>query len=147
MHILFKKNLKYYLNISSAMEPKHMLLMLMIVLVGCQQAVDDHMGCAPGEIAKNGCELAEENNADIFEQKNEAEVITENVNYGSAVGFLARPKQDGKYPAVVMIHEWWGLNENIKDMAILLAQEGYVVLAVDLYNGNVATTQDEARTL
>ncbi|HEX2405930.1 MAG TPA: dienelactone hydrolase family protein, partial [Nitrososphaeraceae archaeon] len=44
------------------------------------------------------------------------------------------------FPAVVMIHEWWGLNENIKNMADTLAQEGYVVLAVDLYNGQVANT-------
>ena len=43
-------------------------------------------------------------------------------------------QQQQKLPAVVMIHEWWGLNDNIKDMANELANEGYVVLAADLYN-------------
>src|SRR5919112_704796 len=52
-----------------------------------------------------------------------------------------------KLPAVVMIHEWWGLNDNIKDMANELASEGYVVLAADLYNGEVATTPDKAMQL
>ena len=51
------------------------------------------------------------------------------------------------FPAVVMIHEWWGLNENIKNMAESLAKEGYVVLAVDLYNGQVANTTESAQNL
>ena len=46
-----------------------------------------------------------------------------------------------------MIHEWWGLNDNIKEMAKKLASNGYVVLAVDLYGGHIATTSDEARNL
>jgi carboxymethylenebutenolidase len=52
-----------------------------------------------------------------------------------------------KLPAVVMIHEWWGLNDNIKDMANELASEGYVVLAADLYNGEVATESSRAMEL
>ncbi len=51
------------------------------------------------------------------------------------------------FPAVVMIHEWWGLNDNIKNMAENLAKEGYVVLAVDLYNGQVANTTELAQSL
>ena len=50
-------------------------------------------------------------------------------------------------PAVIMIHEWWGLNDNIRAMADRLAAEGYIVFAVDLFRGNVATTADEARLL
>jgi carboxymethylenebutenolidase len=46
-----------------------------------------------------------------------------------------------------MIHEWWGLNDHIKDMADELASEGYVVLAADLYNGKVATNPNRAREL
>ena len=56
-------------------------------------------------------------------------------------------QQQQKLPAVIMIHEWWGLNDNIKDMADELASEGYVVLAADLYNGEVATTPDKAMQL
>lgn len=44
-----------------------------------------------------------------------------------------------------MIHEWWGLNDNIKEMARLLASQGYQVLAVDLFNGSVAQTPEQAR--
>jgi carboxymethylenebutenolidase len=48
-------------------------------------------------------------------------------------------------PAVIMIHEWWGLNDNIRAMAERLAGEGYIVLAVDLFGGETATTPEEAR--
>ena len=50
-------------------------------------------------------------------------------------------------PAVIMIHEWWGLNDNIRSMADRLAGEGYIVFAVDLYAGGVARTPGEARAL
>ena len=50
-------------------------------------------------------------------------------------------------PAVIMIHEWWGLNDNIRAMAERLAAEGYIVLAVDLFGGEVATTPGAAREL
>jgi len=50
-------------------------------------------------------------------------------------------------PAVIMIHEWWGLNDNIRAMADRLAAEGYIVFAVDLYAGNTASTPSEARAL
>ena len=55
--------------------------------------------------------------------------------------------QQQKLPAVVMIHEWWGLNDNIKEMADELAGEGYVVLGADLYIGEVATDPNRAREL
>ena len=50
-------------------------------------------------------------------------------------------------PAVIMIHEWWGLNDNIRAMADRLAGEGYIVFAVDLFAGKVASTPGEARVL
>jgi len=62
-------------------------------------------------------------------------------------GFLAEPEAEGVYPGVIMIHEWWGLNDGIKDTAVQLASKGYVVLAVDLYDGKVAATPQEARNL
>ena len=51
------------------------------------------------------------------------------------------------FPAVIMIHENKGLNDNIKNMANLLAKEGYVILAVDLFNGEVTTDQERASEL
>lgn len=50
-------------------------------------------------------------------------------------------------PAVIMIHEWWGLNDNVRAMADRLAGEGYIVFAVDMYAGKVAESPDEARDL
>jgi carboxymethylenebutenolidase len=67
--------------------------------------------------------------------------------YANASGFLARPAGDGSYPGVVMVHEWWGLNDNIKEMARQMASEGYVVLAADLYGGQVATERSQAQPL
>lgn len=93
----------------------------------------------------HGREPAEEPN--VAGEAGSLNVTTENVNYyGNVEGYLARPAEDGAYPGVVMIHEWWGLNDNIRTMADRLASEGYVVLAVDLFNGSVATTPEEARS-
>jgi carboxymethylenebutenolidase len=50
-------------------------------------------------------------------------------------------------PALIVIHEWWGLNDNVRAMADRLAGEGYMVLAVDLYGGKTAATPEEARAL
>ena len=48
-------------------------------------------------------------------------------------------------PAIIVIHEWWGLNDNVRAMADRLAGEGYIVLAVDLFNGSTANTTEQAR--
>jgi carboxymethylenebutenolidase len=50
-------------------------------------------------------------------------------------------------PAVLVVHEWWGLNAHIQHWADRLAAEGYAALAVDLYGGKVATTSQEAMAL
>jgi carboxymethylenebutenolidase len=63
-------------------------------------------------------------------------------------GFLARPAGAKKnIPGIVVIHEWWGLNDNIRAAASQLAAEGYAALAVDLMGGSVATTPDSAQKL
>ncbi len=61
-------------------------------------------------------------------------------------GYLARPAA-ASGAAVLVIHEWWGLNDNIRTMARRLADEGYLALAVDLYEGEVAADRDTARKL
>ena len=60
---------------------------------------------------------------------------------------LYTPKGKGPFPALVVIHEWWGLNDWVKEQAARLADEGYVTLAIDLYRGKVATTPDLAHEL
>ena len=54
-------------------------------------------------------------------------------------GYLAQPDGPGPYPAVLLIHEWWGLNEGMTVLADALAQEGYVVFAPDAYRNQVAS--------
>ena len=89
-----------------------------------------------------------DNNNSVIFVTGDLEVETTDVSYfGNSNGYLAKPVADGDYPGVIMIHEWWGLNGNIKEMAEKLASHGYVVFAVDLYDGQVGTTADEARQL
>ena len=107
----------------------------------------EHIGCQEGEIDVNGnCEPAFENNVELFGQDFVDELEVREVKE-DVLGFLAKPKEPGNYPGVILIHEWWGLNENIKEMAQILANEGYVVFAVDLFEGEIAKESDTARVL
>jgi len=80
-------------------------------------------------------------------------VDAEEVTYGEVGGkpvrgYLAKPKgAQGNLPGLIVIHEWWGLNDNIRAMTRRLAGEGYQALAVDLYGGSVADTPDAAMKL
>jgi carboxymethylenebutenolidase len=80
-------------------------------------------------------------------------VVSEELAYadvgGSLVrGYFAAPGDMVEpVPAVIMIHEWWGLNDNIRAMADRLAAAGYMVLAVDLYGGRTADKPSDAREL
>lgn len=60
---------------------------------------------------------------------------------------LFSPKGNGPFPALIVIHEWWGLDDWVKEQASKLADAGYVALAIDLYRGKVASTPDEAHEL
>jgi carboxymethylenebutenolidase len=112
---------------------------------------------------------------DIIQENGKQSLENQTVNYyGNTSGYLVFPKSinasmiksnniesltttpssssssslaGNKLPAVVMIHENRGLNEHIKMMADTLAKEGYVVLAVDLFNGRVASNQEDAGQL
>jgi carboxymethylenebutenolidase len=80
-------------------------------------------------------------------------VLEQELAYGerqrsNLVGFLAMPQDAAEpLPGVIVIHEWWGLNDNIKAMTRRLAGEGYVALAVDLYGGATAETPEAAQAL
>jgi carboxymethylenebutenolidase len=62
-------------------------------------------------------------------------------------GYLARPQGAGPFPAVIVIQEWWGLNEHIKNVAERYAREEYIALAPDLYRGKVTADPNEAGKL
>jgi len=78
-------------------------------------------------------------------------VNTQTVTYKSGSetvsGYLALPSGAGKHPAIIVIHEWWGLNDWVKDQAQKFAEQGYVALAVDLYRGKTANSPDDAHIL
>lgn len=121
------------------------ILVVMFFLSACQSnSTDIHIGCQENEISKEGkCFPAEDKNVELFGQDLDSFVESEEVKNG----YIAQPIKEGNYPGIIMIHEWWGLNDNIKEMAKILAKEGYVVYAVDLYNGEVAENSDKAREL
>jgi len=62
-------------------------------------------------------------------------------------GVLYTPAGKGPFPALIVIHEWWGLNDWVKDQASKFADQGYEALAIDLYRGKVATTPDMAHEI
>jgi len=64
-----------------------------------------------------------------------------------ASGFLVVPDKPGQYPGLIVVHEWWGLNDWVKEQSEKLAEQGYVVLAVDLYRGKTAADPSEAHEL
>jgi carboxymethylenebutenolidase len=79
-------------------------------------------------------------------------VTAETVSYAGPdgaelMGYLARPEAEGTYPGVIVLQEWWGVDDHIKDVTRRFAQEGFVALAPDLYHGVVTTEPDEARKL
>lgn len=115
---------------------------------------------APGAVAKDYSErMAQEHQADrpiaspATHSDSQSPIRSQSVVYGSRggrdlQGYLAYPANaEGGLPAVLVIHEWWGLNDNIRAMADRLATEGYAALAVDLYGVQAAETPEAAQAL
>jgi len=69
----------------------------------------------------------------------QTEIITFSTGASQLEGYLARPEGEGPFPAVVVIHEIFGLNDNIRDITRRFAREGYMALAVDLFAGGNRT--------
>ena len=80
-------------------------------------------------------------------------VITDTLAYGeiddlNVKGHFAFPEDKmGSTPAIILVHEWWGLNDDIRGLANQFAAEGFIVLAVDLFAGETATGPGDARKL
>ncbi|HEU0031564.1 MAG TPA: dienelactone hydrolase family protein [Kofleriaceae bacterium] len=68
----------------------------------------------------------------------------EMIDLAGTRAYLSLPAGNGPFPAIVVIHEWWGLNANIEHWADRFTSLGWAAIAVDLYHGKVATTPDEA---
>ena len=75
------------------------------------------------------------------------ETVTFRSGAENVSAFLVKPDGPGPFPAVIVLHEWWGLDAWIKDQARELSKEGYAALALDLYRGKVTASQEEAHQL
>jgi len=75
------------------------------------------------------------------------EMITFNSSPGKGSGYLVTPTTRGKHAGIIVIQEWWGLNDWVKEQADRFASQGYVALAPDLYRGKVANDPGLAHEL
>ena len=124
-----------------------LLLAAMMLLAAC--ADDDYADRMAQEHADDApTASAATTGADALDVAAE-EVVYATVEGEPVTGYLARPagaEVDAR-PGLLVIHEWWGLNDNIRAMTRRLADQGYSALAVDLYGGRVAQTPDSARAI
>jgi carboxymethylenebutenolidase len=91
--------------------------------------------------------LSEEEFAKLHELRSDAAPPRKGqmIEVGGARAYLSLPEgATAPMPGVIVIHEWWGLNDHIMHWADRLAADGYAALAVDLYGGTVATTREDA---
>ena len=105
-----------------------------LLLTGCSQATDSEQNPVQETPVSQ-----EESQAKADSLKGE-----DLIYYKDVTGYFAGEKNADR-PGLVLIQEWWGLNNEIKAEADKFADLGYNVLAVDLYNGKVATTREEAQ--
>jgi carboxymethylenebutenolidase len=104
-----------------------LVILTLVVLTGCGSSGPEDVTIAPNLIIR-----------------------TQEVSYmpdASFLGYLAQPNDDEEHPAVILIHEWWGLNDNMRDYANRFAEQGYVALAIDLYEGEYGNDREEAGKL
>ena len=102
-----------------------------------ERMAEEHREDSP--VSNASSELSKQN------QVKGQEVVYATVSGREVTGYLAEGGKAGEAPGMILIHEWWGLNDNMKQMAEKLAGEGYTALAVDLYDGKVASTPDSAK--
>lgn len=74
------------------------------------------------------------------------ETINLNPSRGATTAHVARPENEAT-AAVVLIQEWWGINDHIRDIAGRYANEGYLCVAPDLFRGKLAKDSEEAAEL
>jgi carboxymethylenebutenolidase len=128
--------------------------LLATAVLGCEPAAESPAS-STASVAATAAEHAHDAPAPtpLAEQAPAVPVLEQTLAYGEGrnsnlVGYLAMPGDAAEpLPGIIVVHEWWGLNDNIKAMTRQLAAEGYVVLAVDLYGGATATTPAEAERL
>ncbi|MDJ0906080.1 MAG: dienelactone hydrolase family protein [Woeseiaceae bacterium] len=134
-----------------------LVALAVLALAGCEKESPPGDDADKAAGRANADAMSREHAADTTEPSPATEVaparpvISERLPYAEVdnelvYGHFAFPEDMVEpLPAVIMIHEWWGLNDNIRAMADRLAGEGYIVLAVDLFAGSTATSPEQAR--
>jgi carboxymethylenebutenolidase len=121
------------------------------VLLGCGSSEEPAAPAAAAPAAEHQHDAPAP--APVAEAAPEVPLLEQTPAYGEGarsnlVGYLAMPQDAAEpLPGIIVIHEGWGLTDDIKAMTRRLAREGYVVLAVDLYGGKTAQTPDMANAL
>ncbi len=153
----------------SACNISHHALSAALIAVSWIVAACDTSGTSPGVADQAGAEqaegqanveaMAQEHANDTSDPSEAAQVapglsviseflpyaeVNEKLVYGH---FVFPSNMIEPLPAIIVIHEWWGLNDNVRAMANRLAAEGYIVLAIDLFGGKVAASPLAARQL
>jgi carboxymethylenebutenolidase len=144
-----------------------LIFVFLVILMTSLTFPHNFVSLAEAQQQPSGITVGSSNNVtdlmkSISQNSSSTPLENKTVNYfGNVSGYLVYPTSSSSssinnnatttnnntFPAVVMIHENKGLNDNIKSMANLLAKDGYVVLAVDLFNGEVTTDQKRASEL
>ena len=136
-----------------------LLLSLVMVLAGCERTPDDGGQGTSVDAREDVERMAGEHKDDTAEASAAVAaapavpVVSDRLPYAEhddelVYGYFVFPEDMFEpLPAIIVIHEWWGLNDNVRRMADRLAGEGYIVLAVDLYGGATADDPATARQL
>lgn len=77
----------------------------------------------------------------------QTETLNLETTNGATTAHVALPEQGNANAAVILIHEWWGINDHVRDLCARYAQEGYTCLAPDLFRGKTARDPTEAARL
>lgn len=126
------------------------LVLLAFAITGCGS--DDAQAAAEGDRASEATAVAEQESGIPAAILGEAPPPRgEDVRYfeedPDAVGYVVAPEGEGPFPAVLLIHEWNGLVDRIRQVADAFADEGYVALAADLYSGRTGSDRQENMAL
>ena len=123
------------------------VLCALISMVACTQGTDSEAGRGSSGRVVTSPSDANERNGSRFSVVAETLAYAE-VNDQLVKGHFAFPEDMVEtLPAIILVHEWWGLNKEFRALADRIAAEGFVVLAVDLYDGKTAKTPPDARKL
>lgn len=125
------------------------------LLFGCTPSEDEPPDAAANDTASAAAQvstpaltgiLSEEEFKALHELREDHPPVArgEMIDLAGGKAYLSLPEGDPPHPGLVVIHEWWGLNEHIKHWSDRLAADGYAALAVDLYESRVAESPDEA---